>query len=46
MMANVFKMGLGSAEQRKLLLGVGALGLHCLGAGVGGALTWDLPEGR
>lgn len=45
MVANVFKMGLGSAEHSKLVLGVRALGLHRLGAGVGGELTWDLPEG-
>lgn len=30
-MANVCKMAPGSAEQCKLLLGVGALGLHWLG---------------
>lgn len=46
MVANVFKMGLGSAEHSRLLLGMGALGLSWLGAGVGGVLTWDLPEGR
>ena len=52
MVANVFKMGLGSAEHSKPVLGAGALGLPwgCpgapLGAGFWGELTWDLPEGR